>query len=151
MNYSLLNLLSQTLIGVGLFAVAAVGYVYSRRAQRFDAINLYIGYWRELNRLFLESDRARTVRAMLQDRQPSDTSDQVSLIGMYVNQALVAYYTWRYGGLPKYNLEAEYKGVWAILAKRAEMTIAFVKDEPSFPRGFVDSFLRLAPAPKEAG
>jgi len=93
MNYSLLNLLSQTLIGVGLFAVAAVGYVYSRRAQRFDAINLYIGYWRELNRLFLESDRARTVRAMLQDRQPSDTSDQVSLIGIYVNQALVAYYT----------------------------------------------------------
>jgi len=139
MSIEILSLVAQTITGIGMIAVAAVAYFHSRRSQRLQAVNLYISYWRELNRLFLENSHAREARAQLMNRKATEIDDVAALVSIYINQALLAYYTWRFGVLPTHELMDEFKAIWAILHNRAGIATKFLATE-SYPKKFVKMF-----------
>lgn len=142
MSIDQMMLIAQALIGVGAVAIAVVGFYHSRRTQRLEAITLYVGYWRELNRLFLECDRAREAKAKLANKTTSELDDTVMLVAIYINQALVAYHTWRFGGLPRSDLEAEFRGIWHLMAARKTVAKELL-DSESYPPKFVAYFKRF--------
>jgi len=131
--------LAQFITGFGTFAIAWVAFAHSRRSFQLQSITLYIKHWRELNRLFLESDRARSARARLAGKTEGEFEDVDSLIFMYINQALLAYYSWRFGAMPYGEMEAEFEAIWVTLQAFHERTIVFLHSE-SFPKRFVAMF-----------
>lgn len=140
MSLELWSLIAQAVTGVGAFAIAAVAFYHSRKMQRLEAINQYIGRWRELNRLSIESERLRLAQAQLAGLEsPPADADVGYLCSIYVNQALAAWYTWRFGGLPRVELNAEFDAIWATVARRADVTSAMIHAE-SFPPRFVAMF-----------
>ena len=93
------QIIAAAIPGIATLVLAILAYLHSRRTQQLQAINFYIGNWRELNRLFLQNDRARSVRASLVDQVASEQSDLNALVAIYINQALLAYYSWKFGVL----------------------------------------------------
>ena len=131
--------IAQFTTGLGTFAIAWVAYVHSRRSFQLQSITLYISHWRELNRLFLECDRARSARARLAGKSDTMVEDVDALIFIYINQALLAYYAWRFRAMPYDEMEAEFEAIWVTLQLFHEQTIIFLKSE-SFPKRFITMF-----------
>ncbi len=142
MNWSLFF---SAINSVGLLALAFIAYLHSRRVLRLQAIGQYIGYWRELDRLLLESPNANRALNQLLGREGSDSDSLRHLIFIYINQALVAHYATRFGDLPARERNDEYRAIWRILSHQKDLADKLVRSE-SFPQAFIDQFLAARPA-----
>lgn len=137
--------IAQFITGFATFAIAWVAFQHSRKSFQLQSITLYISHWRELNRLFLESERARSARARLAGKSDSEFEDVNSLIFIYINQALLAYYAWRFGAMPHNEMEAEFEAIWNTVLPFRARTHEFLHSE-SFPCRFVQMFEKAAPS-----
>ncbi len=109
-------------------------------------MNFYISNWREMNRLFLQNDRARNIRAALVDEVASEHSDLNAVVAIYINQALLAYYTWKFGVLALKELNEEFRSIWGVLSRRQDAAVELLSTE-SYPKKFTGMFLEFKPQP----
>jgi hypothetical protein len=130
---------AQAFTGAGVMLVALVAYWHSRRTFQLQSINLYISNWRDISRTFLQSERARDALAKLSPKAESQAEDVTLVIFIYINQALLAYYAWRFGALPKNELTEEFRSIWQVLANSLEKTKVLLHSE-SYPPRFVAMF-----------
>jgi hypothetical protein len=141
----------QAVTGIGTLLIALVAYLHSRRSFRLQSINLYISNWRELSRIYLQSERASSAFAKLSDKSSSQGGDDVNfLIFMYINQGLLAYYAWKFGALPKDELLAEHRAIWQTIAGHRERAKIFLHSE-SYPKKFVQLFEKSENEPMMRG
>ncbi|MEQ1613025.1 MAG: hypothetical protein ABL904_09765 [Hyphomicrobiaceae bacterium] len=133
----------QAVGGIGAMLIAIIAYVHSRRTFQLQAITLYVSNWRELSRLYLENDRAAGAFAKLSGKSAAQTDDVNFLIFMYINQALLAYYSWRFGALPRHEMIDEFRAIWQIIAAHQDRAKHFLHVE-SYPIGFVKLFESVA-------
>jgi len=132
------------IMGLATVSISAFGFFHSKRAQKLQAINLYISNWRQMNGLFLENTRARNARAALANRHPTELDDIYALVAIYINQALLAYYAWTSEVMPTNERDEEFKHIWMTLSSRAHVVNGLLHSE-GYPERFVELFSRCAP------
>jgi hypothetical protein len=142
-DWDMVGNLGQAVGGIGAVLIAVVAYLHSRRSFQLEAITLYVSNWRELSRLYLESERAKSAFASLSGKSAAQTDDASFLLFMYLNQALLAYYSWRFGALPRHEMIDEMRAVWQIIATHRERAKGFLRVE-SYPIEFVRLFESVA-------
>jgi hypothetical protein len=136
------SVIFQALGGIGAMLIALIAYFHSRRSFQLQAVSLYVSNWRELSRLYIESDRAKAAFAQLSGKSASQTDDASFLVFIYINQALLAYYSWRFGALPRHEMCDEFRAIWQIIAAYRDRAKTFLHSE-SYPIKFVRLFERV--------